>query len=440
MSKSVHVGIIGGGIAGLSASVALAEKGITTTILEAGSQLGGRARNVAVEFNSQVVQLDNGQHILLGAYHETLNLLKKIGVDEKQALLRLPLTLEIKSPIKPYTFKLHAPDVLPFPINQLFGFLFCKGLSVSERISLIKFMLRLKQSNFHIAVDQPLHEYLIEQRQHTNTIKLLWEPLCLAALNTPINTASTKIFLNVLKDTFNGDKADSQLLLPRQGLSEIFSQPVVNYIQARNGNALTNHRVKSILPNENGFQVTSKDKTFNFSHLILATSALRLQDVAAGLTRLAGAIETTKQYQYQPIYTVYLQYQSGAKLPKPMMGLTDTTSQWVFDRGALYGQHGLMAVIISAEGMHQKLTHDALSLKVANELHQTFPDLKKPLWHQVIAEKRATFACSVNLPRPGNSTREPNIYLAGDYTYANYPATIEGAVRSGINAASMIAV
>lgn len=440
MSKSVHVGIIGGGIAGLSASVALAEKGIATTILEAGSQLGGRARNVAVEFNSQVVQLDNGQHILLGAYHETLNLLKKIGVDEKQALLRLPLTLEIKSPLKPHIFKLHAPNVLPFPINQLFGFLFCKGLSISERLTLISFMLRLKQSNFHLAVDQPLQEYLIEQRQQPNTIKLLWEPLCLAALNTPITTASTKIFLNVLKDTFDGKKADSQLLLPRQGLSEIFAQPVVNYIQARNGKVLTNHRVKSILPTENGFQVTSKDKTFNFSHLILATSALRLQDIAAGLPRLAGTIETTKQYQYQPIYTVYLQYQSDAKLPKPMIGLTDTTSQWVFDRGALYGQHGLMAVIISAEGIHQKLTHDALSLKVANELHKTFPDLNKPLWHQVIAEKRATFACNVNLPRPGNHTREPNIYLAGDYTYADYPATIEGAVRSGMNAASMIVV
>ena len=118
MSKSVHVGIIGGGIAGLSASVALAEKGFAATILEAGSQLGGRARNVAVEFNSQVVQLDNGQHILLGAYHETLNMLKKIGVDEKQALLRLPLTLEIKSPANLNAFKLHAPNTLPFPINS----------------------------------------------------------------------------------------------------------------------------------------------------------------------------------------------------------------------------------------------------------------------------------------------------------------------------------
>lgn len=438
MSKGVHVGIIGGGVAGLAAATTLAERGISATILEAGSQLGGRARNVAVEFNSQVVQLDNGQHILLGAYHETLNLLKKIGVDEEQALMRLPLTLEIKSPTNRYAFKFHAPNALPFPINQLFGFLFCKGLTISERLALASFMLRLKQSNFHTAVDLPLQQYLTQERQHANTINLLWEPLCLAALNTPISTASSKIFLNVLRDTFNGTKTDSHLLLPKKGLSDLFAQPVSNYIHARKGKILTNHRVKSILSTEDGFQVSSKNITFDFSHLILATSALRLQDIAGSLPRLAGTIETTKHYQYQPIYTVYLQYQSEAKLPKPMIGLTDTTSQWVFDRGALCGQHGLMAVIISAEGIHQKLTHDALSLKVANELHQAFPDLKKPLWHQVIAEKRATFACNVDLPRPANSTREPNIYLAGDYTYADYPATIEGAVRSGVCAANMV--
>ena len=440
MLKTAHVGIIGGGVAGLAAAATLAEKGVASTILEAGSQLGGRARNVAVEFNSQVVQLDNGQHILLGAYHQTLSLLKQVGVDEKQAFMRMPLTLEVQSLDHHPSFKFRAPNYLPFPLNQLFGFLFCKGLTLGERLAVVRFMLRLKKSGYHLPTDIPLTDYLKQQKQSDNTITLLWEPLCLAALNTPLHIASSKIFLNVLKDTFNGQKSDSQLLLPKQGLSELFAQPVATYIQARKGNVLTNHRVKSITAIENGFEVGCKNKNFEFSHLILATSALRLQDIASGLPRLAGTIETTNQYQYQPIYTVYLQYQSDAKLPNPMMGLTGSTSQWVFDRGVLCGQHGLMAVIISAEGDHQKLTHDALSLKVANELHQAFPQLKKPLWHQVIAEKRATFTCSVDLPRPANNTREENIYLAGDYTCAEYPATIEGAVRSGVNAANMIKV
>jgi hydroxysqualene dehydroxylase len=438
MLSKTHVGIIGGGIAGLAAATTLAEKGIEATILEAGSQLGGRARNVAVEFNSQVVQLDNGQHILLGAYHETLNWLKQLGIDEQQVLMRIPLTLEVLSQGQHPSFKLSVPNYLPFPLNQLFGFLFCSGLTLGERFKVVGLMLRLKRSGYHLAADEPLKDYLIKQQQSENVITLLWEPLCLAALNTPALVASSKIFLNVLKDTFDGKKSDSQLLLPKQGLSELFAQPVTRYLHARKGNILTNHRVNSITPQDNGFLVSSKNKTFDFSHIILATSSLRLQDIAAGLPKLAGPVEIASNYQYQPIYTVYLQYSSDTKLHSPMIGLTGTTSQWVFDRGILCGQHGLMAVIISAEGNHQKLTHDALSLKVANELHQAFPTLKKPLWHQVIAEKRATFSCHVNLPRPTNRTRQPNVYIAGDYTYADYPATIEGAVRSGINTANMI--
>ena len=121
-----------------------------------------------------------------------------------------------------------------------------------------------------------------------------------------------------------------------------------------------------------------------------------------------------------------------------MLGLAGTLSQWVFDRGALCGQNGLMAVIISAEGKHQQYTQDTLAVMVAQELRDAFPQLAKPLWHKVITEKRATFSCNVNLPRPASSTLYPNLYLAGDYTYADYPATIEGAVRSGVIAANLI--
>lgn len=438
MIKTTHVGIVGGGLAGMAAAAKLAEKGIEATLFEAGSQLGGRARNVAVEFNSEVVELDNGQHILLGAYQETLKLLESVGVSEEQAFIRLPLTLNIKSLGHHPSFRFSTSKHTPFPLNQLFGFMFCKGLSIAERFTVIRFMVNIKQSGYHLATDIALKEYLIQKKQSEKTIVLLWEPLCLAALNTPVDVASSKVFLNILKDTFSDKKHDSDLLLPKMGLSQLFAQPISHYLQGKKGHVLTNHRVNAVKTTDQGFSIESKSQTFEFSHVIVATTSRRLKNIAASLPKIAGTIETIECYQYQPIYTVYLQYPSHAKLAEPMIGLSGVMSQWVFDRGALCEQHGLMAVIISAEGEHQKLSQETLALKVAHELQIAFPTLGKPLWHQVIAEKRATFSCEVNLARPSNSTRQANFFIAGDYTYADYPATIEGAVRSGINAANMI--
>ena len=436
MAKQTHVAVIGGGMAGLSAAAMLSEKSIQTTLFEAGSQLGGRARSVAVEYNGQVVQLDNGQHILSGAYQKTLELLSKVGISHEQAFMRLPLMLNIKNPKGKNIFKLDASG--PFLASHLVSFLRCQGLSLAERLSVIRFMLRQKRANFQIDMDESLNIFLLKQAQSPQVVKLLWEPLCLSALNTPPLKASSKVFLNVLRDTFSGEKSNSDLLLPRTDLSKILSQPIARYIREKQNQILTNHRIKAIKVGKEGYTVATKNERFEFSHVIIATSPLRLQGIVSGLPKLKNVADTTETYDYQPIATVYLQYPNNIRLPNPMIGLTGTTSQWVFDRGILCGQHGLMAVIISAEGDHQALEQEVLALNVAQELKEAFPNLKKPLWHQVIAEKRATFTCKPNLPRPANSTPYPNLFLAGDYTYADYPATIEGAVRSGVNAANYI--
>ncbi len=438
MPNKTHVGIIGGGVAGLAAAAKLAEKGIKTTLLEAGSQLGGRARGVSVEFNGRVVMLDNGQHILLGAYQETLKLLKQVGIREHEAFLRLPLTLELLNTNKNIAFKYAATPYLPAPLNQLIGFLLCKGLSFKDRLSVIKLMLTLKRTNYQINQDVPLASYLKQKKQSDQTIALLWESLCLSALNTPIAKASSKVFLNVLKDTFSGASSNSDFLLPRHDLSHIFSQPIARYIHAHDGKTLVNHRVGSISAGTSGYSIMTKKGEFKFSHIIMATSTARLSRIVTALPKLNNVAAVTDAYDYQPIVTIYLQYADHIKLPKAMLGLSGTISQWVFDRGLLCGQHGLIAVVISAEGKHQKLAQEALALMVAQELHEVFPTLTKPLWHRAITEKRATFSCNTNLPRPTNSTPYPNLFIAGDYTYADYPATIEGAVRSGIIAANMI--
>ena len=437
--SNTHVAVIGGGCAGLSTAAALVDRGFQVTVFEASSQLGGRARTVVVENNNLMHLLDNGQHILLGAYRETLALLRKIGVDEKQVFLRVPLQMSLQSISEKSPFSLKSAHYLPAPLNMLVGLLCCSGLKFSERIAAIKLMLHLKNTQYQITSDTPLEQFLLHQQQTPRLIAVLWEPLCLAALNTPIEIASTRIFLNVLRDTFNGNKKNSDFLLPRLDLSEIISHPLAQYIQAKGSVIRLNRRIRSLEVNKDGFNLETRDGKSFFSHVVIAVSPARIDQLVENLPKLQHTLEQTQTYQYQPIYTIYLQYPADTKLPSVMTGLTNALGQWVFDRGQLCDQKGLIAVIVSAEGKHQRLSQDELALKIARELSQAFPALEKPLWHKVIAEKRATFSCVANLARPTNKTPQPRLFLAGDYTYADYPATIEGAIRSGIKCADLIA-
>lgn len=437
MSKP-NVAIIGGGCAGLSAAVALVDKGRDVTVFEASPHLGGRARTVLVEHNSLMNLLDNGQHILLGAYRETLALLSNVGITESEAFLRMPLHIRMQSTADKPEFLLKSEHLLPAPFNLLFGLFGCEGLTINERTSAIKFMAQLKLSGYQILEDVFLESYLIKKKQSRKLIELLWEPLCLAALNTPIAVASTRIFLNVLRDTFTGSKKNSDFLLPKADLSKLLANPLAQYIQAKGGTVQLNQQVRSLSVNDDGFTVHTKDNSAQFSHVIVATSPNRTSKLLNGFNQLTNVLSQIETFGYQPIYTVYIQYPADTVLPNIMTGFTKKTSQWAFDRGQLCGQKGLVAVVISGAGTHQELSHDDLALQVANEMHQIFHHLPRPLWHKVIAEKRATFSCVPNLARPTHKTQLPNLFLAGDYTYAPYPSTIEGAVRSGKACAHLV--
>ncbi len=438
-----QIAIIGGGCAGLSAAASLVDQGYAVTLFEASTALGGRARTVAVKRNTRLHLLDNGQHILIGAYSATLALLDKIGVDEKQVLLRLPLQMVTRNCQQKTVFSFKSLAYLPTPFDLLFALLSCQGLRFADRLAAIKLMTYLKIRRYQIDHDCPLADFLLLHKQSTHLISLLWEPLCLAALNTPIAIASTQIFLNALRDSFakqktSKGKKNSDFLLPKTDLSSILAQPLSSYISAKGAEIKLNNRVTSIQLADHGFSLESQDGLSFFSHVIIATPPANLAKLIAACPQLHQLATVTHGYQYQPIYTIYLQYADNLKLANVMTGLSGTLTQWVFDKGQLCQQHGLIAVVISGTGYHQTLSHEALALQVAEELRLAFPDLSEPLWHQVIAEKRATFSCTIDLARPAHKTQQNNLYLAGDYSHGTYPATIEGAVRSGIACANLI--
>jgi squalene-associated FAD-dependent desaturase len=417
-----HIAIIGAGWAGLTTACDLASQGIQVTVFEAGPNPGGRARG----FARNGLQLDNGQHILLGAYRETLRLMQQAGLREEDGLLRLPLRLFFPHHLDLDTLR------LPAPLHLLTGLLTATGLNAGERWAALRLMTRLRLLNYRLVQDITVAELLAGQPE--KLIRLLWEPLCLAALNTPLDQASAQVFLNVLRDSFSHARADSDLLLPCTDLSTLLPIAAMRFIESHSGQVRLATRVTSVEAMHDGVTVNGE----RFSHLVCAVAPHAVAGLLEHLPEMSDVLGMLDQFSYQPIATVYLQYPAETRLDFPMLGMTGGHAQWVFDRGALCGQPGLLSCVISAEGPHMTLDHDTLAEAVHGELQALLGSLPPPEWQQVIVEKRATFSCTPDLQRPAVATPHPRIFLAGDYTASDYPATLEGAVRSGVQCAQTL--
>lgn len=193
--------------------------------------------------------------------------------------------------------------------------------------------------------------------------------------------------------------------------------------------------VEKIVVGDAHIELTTAQGVDTFSHVICATPPTVTANLLRPVAALANTVTVIESLEHQPIYTVYLQYPASVTLPHPMLGLHQRISQWLFDKGQIAGQHGLIAAVISAEGIHQNLAQDELAQKVSAELREEFGIADAPLWVKVIAEKRATFCCLPDLQRPPQQTALPHLFLAGDYSAGDYPATLEGAVISGVRCA-----
>jgi squalene-associated FAD-dependent desaturase len=424
----MNVAVIGGGYAGMAAAVALSERGVPVTVFEAARTLGGRARRV----EHRDIALDNGLHILVGAYDETLRLMRLVGADPDRLLLRLPLTWRIHD-----RFALRAA-ALPPPLHLLAGLIAARGAPLAERLSAARFVWRMRRRGYSLRRDMTVATLLDEHRQGGYMSALFWRPLCVSALNTPPESASAQVFLNVLRDSLDGGRAASDLLLPRVDLTGLFPGPAADYVQAHGGSVLTGHRVTAIDETAGGYTVRCADREETFSHVVCALPPYHAAAFLIGISALAESAEAVERLAYQPIYSVYLGYPPEQGLPAPMLGFESGLLQWAFDRGALAGQRGVIGVVISAEGAHQELAQEELARLVHQELQQHLGPLPDPLWHRVIAEKRATFACTPGLKRPESRTPLRNFLLAGDYVASDYPGTLESAVRSGVAAARTI--
>ena len=425
----------------------LTRRGEQVTVIEAARTAGGRARRVEHEGH----HLDNGQHILLGAYHDTLRMMQTVGITPSQALLRLPLQMRYPAGSDGMEF---IAGRLPAPLHLLSALLTSQGLSVADKLSLARFSSAARWMNWQLDVDCSVAELLEHFEQTERLIQLMWRPLCISALNTPPERASAKVFLKTLGDSLGAARSASDMLLPTRDLSALFPDAAMSYVENRGGKVHLGVHVRALnhqasqspqspqSHQANSWHITGDDFDECFDKVIVATPAYAAQTL---LSPLNTALSDALNFTYEPITTCYLKYDSSVQLDSPFFALRDhaESAQWgqfVFDRGQLdTTQAGLLAVVISASTEAAALGQAALAQAVALQLADVFQrkELATPEWSWVITEKRATFACEPNLRRPPNETALNNLWLAGDYTAGDYPATIEGAVRSGLQAASL---
>jgi squalene-associated FAD-dependent desaturase len=442
---ALQVAVVGGGWAGCAAAVELARRGAQVTLFEAARTLGGRARGVEIDGRL----LDNGQHILLGAYKDTLKLLKRVGVDPATAFLRLPLQMRYPAASEGMDFV--APR-LPAPWHMMVALMRAKGLARDDKLALARFTTAARWMGWRLDLDVSVSVLLERFGQTARLQRLMWHPLCLAALNTAPERASANVFLAVLRDSLGAKRAASDMLLPRLELGALFPQAAARYLASKGAAVHTGAKVNVVERSGEGWSVAASGQALgadwrgDFDAVVLATPAAQSGALLAPFPEAAALAAQLKAFDYEPIATCYLQYDQHLRLPLPFCALLDAPGrqhfgQFVFDRGQLDPGHaGLLAVVISAAGAAAALEQDSLARALAAQLDAAFPGLglAAPAWSRVITEKRATFACTPGLARPANATALPGLVLAGDYTAGDYPATLESAVQSGQGAASAI--
>jgi squalene-associated FAD-dependent desaturase len=297
--------------------------------------------------------------------------------------------------------------------------------------------MRRLQGRAGVPVDDCSVATLLDRHgQHGRLRRHLWEALCLAALNTAPAQASARIFAHTLRDSLGGDRAATDLLLPTVDLGRLFPEAAAGFITLRGGEIRLGRRVAAIEAADRGLAIHGE----RFDAVVLAVAPQHAGALLARHPRSAADARLLAGYAFEPIGTVYCGYPPEVRLPFPMLGLgangDGALGQWVFDRGALCGTAGVLAFVLSGSGRWQTLDNprlaDTLHRELASALRRHLPPF---VWSQVIRERRATFSCRPGLPRPQAASARAGLWLAGDYVCADYPATLEAAVRSGVAAA-----
>jgi hydroxysqualene dehydroxylase len=438
--------ILGGGFAGLAAAVDLAERGRRVLVLERRGFLGGRAYSFTDNVTGDTV--DNGQHLLMGCYHHTLNFLRKLGTLDRVKFQPNPRVDFLHEHEGHASFQ--CPD-LPAPLHLLVGLAGLQSIGWGDRFRALRVGLALQRLNGQRTklADVTVREWLTQLGQSEMMQRRFWDIVALATLNEAPERASADMFARVLDQAFLHAKSDSTMVISRVGLSELYTGAARSFIEAHGGEVRLNTEVRQI--EFEGARVAGlrlRDGTIQPAEAVISAvpySSLRLITAPEVIAR-SLSLRSLPELKSAPIVSINLWYEEPVT-EMEFVGLLDSPIEWVFNKNAIAGldeahrQH--LALVISGAHEAARQPKEQLIALATQEMERFFPRARRrpPVHAFVIREHDATLSHTVGVTRlrPPQQTEFENFYLAGDWTATGLPATIEGAVWSGQECARLVA-
>lgn len=430
--------VIGGGVAGFSAATALAEAGAQVVLLEARPGLGGRATAFTDPETGE--RVDNGQHILMGCYVDTLALLARIDALDRvrwQAGLALTMVDE-----RGHESVLKLPP-MPSPLHLLGGVLAWDALSWAERLSILRVGAALRPGGQNFSSAETVREWLTRLGQAPRLCELFWEPLALAALNQSIDQAAASYFVGILERMFGPDPSSAALVMPVVPLDELYAEPARAWLAARGHEVRVNAPAKVVIE---GDRVTGVRVRGDHIAAPVVISTVPWHALGAVFEEppaaLAGTIAKATALGSLPIVTVNLWFDRPV-MHEALIGLPGRAFQWVFDRRAIVGgASSHLSMIASGAETIVSMGNDELIALALADVRAALPAARAAVVRKGLAvrEKRSTFSLAPDAPpRPQAETAIAGFVLAGDWIDTGLPATIESAAVSGHRAARMAA-
>jgi zeta-carotene desaturase len=431
--------IIGSGMAGLSTAFHLTKAGIKVHIIESSNHLGGR---LTALFDSKSEEMiDNGQHAIMTAYQSFLQIINELNTSK---LLNFQKHLKVTYLDIQGKYSQLNCGYLPGKLGMAIGFILLKGISFKSKISIIRLLQNLSE-DLEKYNGLTCLEFLNINNQGNDAITRFWEPFVVATMNSNLDTASARILVNILTKAFIKDINNSKLVFPKVELPALLT-PILNYIIENGGEISYNSKAEKLeILNNKVIGIHTKNEFFKTDYVISTIQPFSLIKIIP--VEFVESFSYLKEFQYSPITSIYI-WMDESLFDNDFLAILGSPIQWIFNRRKLIESNKPLkykesySITISSSDNLIKMNNSQIIELIFDELTKCFPKFDKSsvLHHRIITEKFATFLQTPDSDkiRPNSKTIIENLFLAGDWTNTQLPATIESAALSGKFAASII--